>query len=412
MAIFDNPQNAFDAGFASAQGVRDTIRRNAAFNALSKTYGPTAGDPALAQSLQNLQQSQQMDPLLVQQQQTSNATAANALDQTQRAQKIAQVHTALSGALTSLGTSLNGVDDPNQRLALFDQQVDQLAPLIGADPAQLKQQLSPYRSAVAAKGADALPEMQNELDGVLDAQLTPEEKVNLGIAQTKADIAKSQLATQQAKTATAVKNGGLTGAQLLAKQKAQASAVQNIGTYDQAVQNASDAADEAIAYIKDHPDSYGFVASGVMGHGAKDVAGTPANKLAALLGTVQSNVGFNALHDIKSGGGSLGSVSDSEEKLLQSTISSIDQGQDANTIIAHLMKIKATLAGGSNRLKAAYRNQFGENYDTNFQASADDGTGATADGGTKAAPSAGPPAGVDATTWQYMTPEEKALWQQ
>lgn len=131
MSDLDSPSIAFNNAFNAGQNVTDTWRKNQAMNALTSIYGPIAGDPADALSLQTYGQNQQMNPLLVQQQQLKNAAdqetnSFNALNdplKTQQnqqtittnnqtiasnAQKLSiaqaqQVHGVLSGALSSLG---------------------------------------------------------------------------------------------------------------------------------------------------------------------------------------------------------------------------------------------------------------------------------------------------------------------
>ncbi len=58
-------QGAWDA-------ISDSIRRESAYNALRKTYGPIAGDPVNALRMQAYGQNEQMNPLQIANQQLTN----------------------------------------------------------------------------------------------------------------------------------------------------------------------------------------------------------------------------------------------------------------------------------------------------------------------------------------------------
>lgn len=388
--IFDNPSdNVYDAygkAVAAGQLYNDTLRKNMAFNALAKAYGPEVGDIKLATDTHTLEQAKTMDPLLADQQALKNAglktdnafaeannpsviannktiadTNANTLQQNQQTQKAQQVHAALTGALTTLTTQLQGVQDAGQRLALFDAQVDQLAPMLGADPAALKQELAQQRAAVAAQGADALPQIQQQLDGVLAGGMSQADKVKLQTSQTQLDIAKSKADEQKAKAAAVATNGGLTPAQA-AKQKQQAQAeAASLTDFSDTVNDIAGpagAVDKAIEFIKAHPDSYGTVAKGILGHGAADVAGTNAYNLAQLLMPITSNVMLDKLASLKAasanGSSGLGSLSNAEGETLRTSLGSVDQGQSQAQLIAGLETLRKKLLRSQSNLKTAY----------------------------------------------------------
>lgn len=453
--IFDNPSdNVYDAygkAVAAGQLYNDTLRRNTAFNALSKAYGPEVGDIKLATDAEALKQSQTMDPLLQQQQtlqnagvqldntgktqtnafnaqnnpliiqgnETANATNANTLQQSQKVQQIQTMHSALSGAITSLGTSLNGVDDPNQRLQIFDQQIDQLAPQLGVDATALKHELAQARADVATKGAQALPELQQQVDSLAASNLSPEDQAKLGIAQ-----ANQQKAQAQADAAvTKAKNGttGLTPAQLQKKADQQRADATSLQSYSDAVDDLTapqtGAIDKAIAFIQAHPDSYGMPAKGIMGHGLADVAGSNAANLAQLLAPITSNVMLQKLSDLKktsaTGASGLGQLSDREGDVLRTSSGSIDQGQSGNQLISGLMHLRDVMLRGRGRLTQSYKMAYGAlptdaPADTTVAAPAPGAAAAPAAGTTPAAPAAnGVPAGVDPQLWTFLTPDEQ-----
>lgn len=220
---YDETQNALAAANQEAQ-------KNAALNSLAQMYGPQAYDPEAALQMQSYGQNQQMNPLLVQQQQMTNTdnqdkinynessayptmtqentdklqTDANAVttsDMTLKAQQGLQYHSILSGALTNLNSSLQGVTDPGQRAAIFDQEATRLSSISGADPQTVISQLSPYKQAIVSQGTDALPGIQNDLNSGLQSAMTPLDQAKYGLIQ-------SQIAGQNAKTAaTTAKTG-------------------------------------------------------------------------------------------------------------------------------------------------------------------------------------------------------------
>jgi hypothetical protein len=74
-----------------------------------------------------------------------------------------------------------------------------------------------------------------------------------------------------------------------------------------------------------------------------NIKGTDAYNLSAMLDTIKANVGFSALQAMRNAsptGGALGQVSENENKLLQATIASLDQGQSADKLKTNLAKVK------------------------------------------------------------------------
>lgn len=461
--VFDNPSDgvydAYGKAVAAGQLYNDTLRRNTAFNALAKVYGPEVGDIKLATDAQALQQAKTMDPLKAQQQTLMNAglqrdnafntandpatiannktvaaTNQNTLDQTEQFQKAQRVHAALSGALSTMGTSLNGVTDPNQRLAIFDQQLNQLAPQLGVDPVSLGHELAQQRAAIATQGADALPQIQQQVDALVGANLSSEDRVKLGIAQTNADIAQTKLGIVQTVADTAKANGGLTPAQVLAKQKLDLAQTKQKYTDSTSLKSYLDTVgdiagqggqiDQAIAYIKAHPDSTGLVAKGLLGHGAADVAGLPAYQLAQILAPITSTVMLDKLVELKknsaNGASGLGALSDTEGAILRTSQGSIDQGQNGNQLIASLMSLRDKVTRGGTRMGEAYKRAYGSDFEADAtkpvptDTPATDGTDQNVDptaAPQQAAPTAPPADFEDPDLWQYLTPEQQALWQ-
>lgn len=73
------------------------------------------------------------------------------------------------------------------------------------------------------------------------------------------------------------------------------------------------------------------------------IGGSPAKNVASLLDTVKANIGFDKLQAMRAAsptGGALGQVSDVEEKLLQSTYSSVEQAQSAPQLVQSLERLE------------------------------------------------------------------------
>ncbi|MGI9297100.1 MAG: hypothetical protein ACR2QC_04280 [Gammaproteobacteria bacterium] len=80
-----------------------------------------------------------------------------------------------------------------------------------------------------------------------------------------------------------------------------------------------------------------------LGSLAAAVPGSTARDVAAKLDTIRANVGFDrlqALRDASPTGGALGQVSEQENRLLQSTIASLDQAQSQDEFVKALGEVK------------------------------------------------------------------------
>lgn len=133
----------------------------------------------------------------------------------------------------------------------------------------------------------------------------------------------------------------------------------------------------------------GSIMSGIPGSSAKDVS--------ALLDTVKANVGFEQLTAMRAAsptGGALGAVSERENALLQSVLGSVEQSQSPEQLTYNLKRLKNTY------LDIVHGPGQGPPREP-----LDGGEGG---GGASDAPA---PDGVDPAVWEYMTPEQKALWQ-
>lgn len=76
---------------------------------------------------------------------------------------------------------------------------------------------------------------------------------------------------------------------------------------------------------------------------ASAVPGTKAHDLSNLLNTIKANAGFDRLQQMRASsptGGALGAVSEMENKLLQSTIGSVEQSQSKEQFIYNMKRLK------------------------------------------------------------------------
>lgn len=236
--------DAFKQGWGNAQQAADDWRHNQAMNALTKIYGPVAGDPQAALQLQEYGQREKMNPLLITNQELSNEGLTNQNNYLKKsyplllehqgevntgqqenntlagqkieagnislaATKAQQLHGVLSGTISDLGTSLKGVTDPTQRGQIFDQAVAKLAPMIGLDPQQAAQQLAAERQAVVQNGDAALPQMQTDLDSAIYGMMSPKDRAAIASTQAHTDLYNAQAGEANAKAKAATAASGL-----------------------------------------------------------------------------------------------------------------------------------------------------------------------------------------------------------
>lgn len=144
-------------------------------------------------------------------------------------------------------------------------------------------------------------------------------------------------------------------------------------------------------------------ATGMMGEVAKRVPGSRADKLENRLETIKANIGFDKLQSMRDAsptGGALGQVSEFENRLLQAVYGSLLQSQDDQELVYNLERLediyKRIIHVGIPEREA--RRLYGEIVGGDDIAPASGDTG-------------GIPEGVDPADWEFMTPEERRLFQ-
>lgn len=83
--------------------------------------------------------------------------------------------------------------------------------------------------------------------------------------------------------------------------------------------------------------------TGFVGNILKNVGGLSANNVSSLIDTIKANSAFDQLQAMRAAsptGGALGAVSDTENRLLQSAIGSLEQSQTADQLVYNLKRVQ------------------------------------------------------------------------
>jgi hypothetical protein len=139
--------------------------------------------------------------------------------------------------------------------------------------------------------------------------------------------------------------------------------------------------------------------TGFWGNLLSKAPGSNASDVSKLLDTVKSAASFGTLQAMREAsptGGALGSVTENELKLLQSTLGSLEQSQSEGQFRDNLKRVK------NNFMDIIHgRGKGPPREELSFEA----------DGKKAAKPNIPPaPPGIDPEDWKYMTPEERARW--
>lgn len=105
----------------------------------------------------------------------------------------------------------------------------------------------------------------------------------------------------------------------------------------------SDIVTEDVDRALDIAKSSSLPSSGFLGNIASKIPGTPQHDVFKLVEGIRANVGFDRLQEMRNNsktGGALGQVSDIENKLLQSTLGSLEQSQTEEQFIENLKRVK------------------------------------------------------------------------
>jgi len=200
-----------------------------------------------------------------------------------------------------------------------------------------------------------------------------------------------------------------------------------------AIMTATSAIDQTLSAM----DQEGLPASGTLGALFSNVPGTNAYKAKVNLDALRSYVSLDKLQNMRAnsstGASGLGQVTNYEQRMLGSAQGAIDQGLDDETLRNNLITIrsrivafntpsaedpsKSQLTVDSEKLAANPTPDVVEAFEAKYGIGSSSAiTGDTTPAGERpqeeedpAAPP--PPEGMDPTTWKFMTPEQRALWQ-
>ena len=148
--------------------------------------------------------------------------------------------------------------------------------------------------------------------------------------------------------------------------------------------------------------------SGFLGSQFSKVPGTAAYDVSNLVDSLKSRVTLDTLQKMREQsptGGALGNVSDADLRILSNSIASLDQGQSQKQLLTNIDLVEKYFNDIINGTKEEQQRLIREGKVTPAQTTYFGGeTAQTRDVNT-------PPEGVDPEVWQFMTPEERALWQ-
>ena len=182
-------------------------------------------------------------------------------------------------------------------------------------------------------------ERKRAADMLMFRRALPEERGQGKLAERTADV-------QTAGALESEKGKGEADAEL---RKAAPKARNTLNALNEQWKIVDTSIDEAIKMISPYT-------AGV-GSWLKGIPATPQKNLATKLETIQANVGFDKLQQMRMdspSGGALGQVSDFENRLLQAVKGSMDQAQSPAQLKANLETIKRDLATLREMKKMAY----------------------------------------------------------
>jgi hypothetical protein len=140
----------------------------------------------------------------------------------------------------------------------------------------------------------------------------------------------------------------------------------NLGGQQQAAAEqtaqSADIVGQDIKRAKDASTNSWLPTTGLVGDFLSSVGGTGAHDVHELLQTIKSNVSFDKLQQMKAAsktGGALGAVSDTEIKLLQSTLGSLEQSQSHEQFTQNLDRLAAAYKVIKDKADAAMAAQGG-----------------------------------------------------
>lgn len=317
MADF-NPSADLAGGRAYVKGLTQDAREAGAFNALSKIYGPVAGDPEAALKMQDYGQKLLTNPIAVDQakadlsgkQEDNNFLAQDHPLQVQSHQLINAHQTEANAQQLQM--------DP---LELADKK-EAVAYNALAHPLELQGKKLTNEGLVDTNAATVQKTAQSAQEFPLKMDLDRAE-IGLKKGQTSAAYAQAQHSlAEAAKARTAVANGHATPAQALA-------------VIQQRMSVVPDTVDQAIGLIKS------MSSVGLLRAAKSKMPGTAEDQYNKAIDTIKANMSMNDLQAMKASGVGFGRVTNAEMAAAANAFGSLDVTQDPKTMINNLARIKA-----------------------------------------------------------------------
>lgn len=375
---------AQNAEAQSALGIQS--RKTLAFNALDKIYGPIAGDPAAALTLQDYGQKEKTNPIAVQQA-SANLTKTG-LENTGLAQTNA--FNAEDNPLTIAGkkqeNEYNALAAPEKIAGLKAEAAARTAQagLTTAQTAQVAPDAQSRRTLEGAQAGEANATAAKTNLDVSTAKASQQRQATMGILSALTDAANNgadvgaefdKYATQIAQmegvdqahiaplraklvadpngTINALSSAivgaaaalpGKPGALSPVQQRAQqVDALQVAQQRTQAVPDAVDAATSLVSKMSP---------SAIVRKAKAQVPGTPEYNFEQQLKQISSNLSLDDLRSLRTSGLSLGRVNLAEFTASANAFANMDLGQDPSTLNANLVRLKATYGKINENLNA------------------------------------------------------------
>lgn len=371
-----------------AQGALGNQSRKAiAFNALDKIYGPIAGDPAAALSLQEYGQREKTNPIAVQQ---AGATLAKTGAETTGLEQTNAFNTEMN-PLTIAGkkqeNEYNALAQPEKIAGLKAETAARTAQagLTDAQAAQVGPDATSRRALEGAQAGQANAATAKTNFDVNTAKASQQRQATMGILSALTDTANSggdvgaafdkyasQIAQMEgvdqahiaplrqklvddpqgtidalssaimgAASALPGKPGALSPVQQRAQQ------VDALQVAQQRTQAVPDAVDAAQALI-----TKGMSDSAIVRKAKAQVPGTPEYNFEQQLKQISSNLSLDDLRSLRTSGLSLGRVNLAEFTASANAFANMDLGQDKPTLSANLARLKLTYGKINENLNA------------------------------------------------------------
>lgn len=291
-------------------------RNNAAYDAYVAERGPGAGRPD--------------DYLAFEQNDRTQQTQDLAVDQNMRSRQTEAQRSGLA-----IAREILSIEDPDQQVAAMQQYAPILGRAFGTDPAEIISSFDVIRNSA---------DPQAQLNALDQALAGPDER--------ERRMAEESDLEQAAIRANATTNAARIRADASGDDDTDAATTLARNEHrDQQATVVLDTIDEALDLAQ---NGGGILGTTGIGGLTQHFPGTESRELANKIRTIQANLGFDRLQQMREEsptGGALGQVAVREIEFLQATIATLDQLADEGAVVDALTRIRASYA----RLQDAIR---------------------------------------------------------